>query len=176
MGATEIWPMDVTSIVDFGPETIVTEGEPWVMVEPIVAVVHEPDMITVGQATRVMEQRQPAIELEEEEVKSQEQVGSAQQTSVQATANGFDEATLKTIPELSKPHLPHESLSWVRFMTFCGGELAKGPLFCCGEAEKLPALRRLDNSLEHAAFCCEESAKPPAVCETDNTIILWSLH
>merc|ERR1712007_14909 len=89
---------------------------------------------------------------------------SAEETSVQANANGFDEATQKSIPEASKPHLPHKSLSWMRFVTSCFGGLANGASFCCGGTEKLPAVGRLDNTLKHAPFCCEGSAKSPAVC------------
>jgi len=105
-------------------------------------------------------------------------------TSVQTKANGFNEATWKTIPEASKPYLPHKSLSWMRFVTFCCGGpavrrpdntlerknkrtvrpdntlehtirgLAKGASFCCGGSEKLPAVHRPDNTLEHARVSC----------------------
>merc|ERR1712007_167729 len=84
------------------------------------------------------------------------------------------------------------------FVTFCCGRFAKGASFCCGGSEKLPAVRRLDNTLEHArvsrcycaeknkrsvrpdnalghtiiSFCFGGPEKLPAVRGTDNTIIL----
>lgn len=92
----KISPVDGASKVDFSPETIEMEGVSWVVLEPIVPVVHEPGLITAGKVTRVMEQAKPAIEPEEEDVKSQEQVGSVEETSVHSKANGFDEALGKT--------------------------------------------------------------------------------
>merc|ERR1712007_216840 len=97
---------------------------------------------------------------------------SAEETSVQANANGFDEATQKSIPEASKPHLPHKSLSWMRFVTSCFGGLANGASFCCGgTTEKLPAVGRLDNTVENArvscCYCAEMNKRP--VCP-DNAL------
>jgi len=97
--------------------------------------------------------------LGEEEVNSQEQVGSTEETSVQTEANGFNEATQKTIVEASKPHLPHKSLSWEW--------LAKGASFCCGGSEKLPEVRRLDDTLEHARVSFR-SAEETSVQEKEN--------
>merc|ERR1712007_392453 len=80
----------------------------------------------------------------------------------------------------SKPHLPHKSLSWMRFVTFCCGGMAKGV-----------AVRALDNTFEHArvsekrkrsvrpdttlthaviSFCCGGPQKLFAVRRPINTI------
>lgn len=86
-------------------------------------------------------------ESEEDELKSQEQVASAEETSVQAKANGFDEVMLKTVSEASKPHLPHKTESWVRFVTCC-----------CGG----PAVRALDKMFEQEMVGSAEKTRVQA--------------
>lgn len=112
----------------------------------------------VNEAVEMATMSTEDSESEEDELKSQD-------TSVQAKANGFDEAMQKTTPEASKPHLPHKTKSWVRFVTFCCGGPAvhaldntfkQAQLSCCCCAEKEKRSARPGNTLAHTvtSFCC----------------------
>jgi len=143
----------------------------------------------VRESNQVVRKVNEAVEMEI--MSSTDDSGSAcaDAMSVSSTMSmdPYEMASWKTIPEASKSYLPHKSVSWMHFVTFCCGgpavrrldnTLEHAQLSCCSRAENKMCTVRPDNTLEHtitwlakgASFCCGGSEKLPAVRRPDNIL------